>query len=45
MRKAIDMQMEIDEKAIGSMRFDRCSKDEIPKLITAILILKMRTRY
>jgi IS5 family transposase len=36
MRKIIDMQMKIGEKAIGDIKFDPRSRDEIPKLLRGL---------
>jgi transposase, IS5 family len=36
MRKIIDMQMKIGETAIGSIKFDPKSRDEIPKLLRGL---------
>jgi hypothetical protein len=36
MRKIIDMQMKIGEKAIADIKFDLRSRDEIPKLLRGL---------
>jgi hypothetical protein len=48
MRKIIDMQMKIGEKAIADIKFDLRSRDEIPKLLRGLQAIycdrKMRER-
>jgi transposase, IS5 family len=48
MRKIIDMQMKIGEKAIADIKFDLRSRDEIPKLLRGLQAIycdrKMRKR-